>query len=71
MYLLQNILNPELMVTQTNIFNALSATIAQFFLDQFFYQIADQLGDHRPTFKFWCIKSVLIFSQYQTVSSHI
>ncbi|THY04396.1 hypothetical protein D6D03_03691 [Aureobasidium pullulans] len=58
-------------LARTNIFNALSATIAQFFLDQFFHETCDQFPDHRPTFKFWCVKSILIFSQYQTVCSSL
>ncbi|KAG9521171.1 DUF300-domain-containing protein, partial [Aureobasidium melanogenum] len=51
----------------TIVFNSVSAVVAQFFLDQFFHQISGQLSEHRPNFKFWCVKCVLIFSQYQTL----
>ena len=50
------------------VFEGLSVTVAMFLLVQFYLQTKDYLGPHRPFLKVLCIKLVIFFSFWQTVS---
>lgn len=53
------------------VFNAASVTVAMFCLIQFYIQLRVDLAEHKPFMKVLCIKLVIFFSFWQTVSSRI
>lgn len=57
-----------LIASQVLTLNALSATIAMYCLDEFTWQMKDELRPHKPTLKLWCVKIVFAVSMYQNVS---
>jgi hypothetical protein len=58
-----------ILMVKVLVIDVCSATIAMYCLDQFTFQLKDQLVSHKPTFKLVCIKLVFAFSLYQTVCS--
>ena len=48
--------------------NALSVTVAMYCLIQFYVQLKDVLAEERPFLKVACIKLVIFFSFWQSVS---
>jgi Organic solute transporter Ostalpha len=55
------------LTTQASAFDAIAATIASYCLDQFHYQIKNEITERRSTFQIWCIKGVLFMLLYQSV----
>lgn len=49
-------------------FEGASVTIAMFCLIQFYIQLKTELAEHKPFMKVLCIKLVIFFSFWQTVS---
>ena len=47
--------------------DAISATVAMYCLDQFHFQLKEDLGAHKTKFKLLCVKAVLFLSLWQTV----
>ena len=55
----------------TLVFECISVTIAMFCLIQFYIQLRQDLAEHRPFLKVLCIKLVIFFSFWQTVSRSV
>ena len=65
----QDSLSPAFAHVWVQVFEAVSVTIAMFCLIQFYIQLKDDLAEHKPFLKVLCIKLVIFFSFWQTVSS--
>lgn len=50
------------------VFEAASVTVAMYCLIQFYIQLKTDLAEHKPFLKILCIKLVIFFSFWQTVS---
>jgi hypothetical protein len=50
------------------VFEGASVTVAMFMLIQFYLQLKGDLAEHRPFLKVLCIKLVIFFSFWQSVS---
>lgn len=50
------------------VFEGASVSIAMFCLIQFYIQLKDDLREYKPLLKIICIKLVIFFSFWQTVS---
>ena len=64
-------LSPEFAHVWVQVFEAASVTVAMFCLIQFYIQLKTDLAEHRPFLKVLCIKLVIFFSFWQSVSSRI
>lgn len=62
-------LNPAFAHVWVSALNALGVTVAMYCIIQFYYQIKDDISEHRPVMKLACIKLVIFFSFWQNVSS--
>lgn len=62
-------LSPAFSHIWTVAFEAAGVTVAMFCIIQFYIQLKDDLADHKPFLKVLCIKLVIFFSFWQTVSS--
>lgn len=61
-------LSPAFAHVWVEAFESLSVTVAMFCLIQFYIQLKGDLAEHRPFLKILCIKLVIFFSFWQTVS---
>ena len=61
-------LSPKYAHVWVQVCEAISVTVAMFCLIQFYIQLKDDLAEHRPFLKVLCIKLVIFFSFWQTVS---
>jgi hypothetical protein len=61
-------LNPAFAHIWVMVFEGASVTVAMFMLVQFYLQLKLDLAEHRPFLKVLCIKLVIFFSFWQTVS---
>lgn len=61
-------LNPAFAKIWVECFESAAVTIAMFCLIQFYLQLRTDLAEHRPFLKVLCIKLVIFFSFWQTVS---
>jgi hypothetical protein len=64
----ENSLNPGFAHVWVSSLNALSVTVAMYCLIQFYVQLKRDLAHHKPFLKVCCIKLVIFFSFWQTVS---
>ena len=62
-------LSPVFAHVWVEVFEAASVTIAMFCLIQFYLQLKDDLAEHKPFLKVLCIKLVIFFSFWQSVST--
>ena len=51
------------------VFEAAAVTVAMYCLIQFYYQLKEDLAPYKPLLKIICIKLVIFFSFWQSVSS--
>lgn len=63
-------LNPEFAHIWVMAFESASVTVAMFCLIQFYLQLKDTLREYKPFLKVLCIKLVIFFSFWQSVSSN-
>lgn len=62
-------LNPVFAHVWVLTFEAVSVTIAMYGLIQFYIQLKNDIAEHKPFLKILCIKLVIFFSFWQTVSA--
>lgn len=56
---------------QVIVFESVSVTIAMYCLIQFYYQIKEDISEHRPFMKILSIKLVIFLSFWQSVRPNI
>ncbi len=62
-------LNPAFVHIWAMVFEGAAVLVAMYMLIQFYYQLKDDLSEHRPFLKLACIKLVIFLSFWQTVRS--